>query len=273
LVNSLLYAVVDGFCKTECENHELNMLLQFLPDSKDDDPATRIPARWFKCLSVLKLMPTSFRLTHDALKINTSQHSLDTVSKEYPILCIPADKCISFQKTPGSDASWPWHVFYHDVDLQDISNTIEQAAGIALVEEGFPKDLKSQFGDQFHFPGWADDYLSISYHSDNGSKFYSSDEGENYTGPCKAKDVIGLLYDMKNNTMHFTCNGTDLGLAYDNIPTKIWKPMIGTVGAGVSITYNFGHKPFVFDLTSWVTKQNNNGNERRDNDKKNYGEL
>ena len=87
---------------------------------------------------------------------------------------------------------------------------------------------------------WSLDVGGNTYH--NGSTVNGS-----YTSTIITSDIIGVLLDLDNNTLSFSKNGTNLGVAHSNVTSDFVTPGFGLHGATTNtINVNFGQKPFKY---------------------------
>ncbi|XP_061399745.1 ran-binding proteins 9/10 homolog [Musca vetustissima] len=93
-------------------------------------------------------------------------------------------------------------------------------------------------------PGW--DKQSYGYHGDDGNSFSSSGHGQSYGPTFTTGDIIGCCVNFVNNTCFYTKNGTHLGIAFRDLPTKLY-PTVGLQTPGEEVDANFGQEPFKFD--------------------------
>jgi len=120
-----------------------------------------------------------------------------------------------------------------------------QMVSIGLVSERFPS-----WGSQ---PGWRPD--SFGYHGDDGNAFCgrgTADAAHTGYGPTFGiGDTVGCGIDYGQQSVFFTCNGTklkpELKLTSMRHPEEALYPCAGIDTCHV-IEFNFGAKPFKFDL-------------------------
>ena len=97
-------------------------------------------------------------------------------------------------------------------------------------------------------PGW--ETHSWGYHGDDGKIFSGEHSGRSYGPTFSANDVVGCGIDFKSGHAFFTINGRDLGPSFREI--KDQHRLFPTIGmkkySGASVTVNFGHQPFIFDI-------------------------
>lgn len=158
-------------------------------------------------------------------------------------------------------------VHIHDTDVQGNNVSWEQGdqmVSIGLCSVHFPKS-----GQQ---PGWRE--LSCGYHGDDGHKFCGNGQGTAY-GPTYGKgDTVGVGIDYYRCHIFFTKNGENIGVAYTRqqkphlwlalggyretelsqmlYPRKGFGlfPIVG-IDTSSKISFNFGQKPFMFDVSSY----------------------
>ncbi|XP_030564826.1 ran-binding proteins 9/10 homolog isoform X4 [Drosophila novamexicana] len=90
------------------------------------------------------------------------------------------------------------------------------------------------------------DKQSYGYHGYDGNSFSSSCNGQSYGPTFTTGDVIGCCVNFVNNTCFYTKNGVDLGIAFRDLPTKLY-PTVGLQTPGEEVDANFGQEPFKFD--------------------------
>ncbi|KAH8394752.1 hypothetical protein KR222_004059, partial [Zaprionus bogoriensis] len=90
------------------------------------------------------------------------------------------------------------------------------------------------------------DKQSYGYHGYDGNSFSSSCNGQSYGPTFTTGDVIGCCVNFVSNTCFYTKNGKDLGIAFRDLPTKLY-PTVGLQTPGEEVDANFGQEPFKFD--------------------------
>ncbi|XP_017865139.1 PREDICTED: ran-binding proteins 9/10 homolog [Drosophila arizonae] len=90
------------------------------------------------------------------------------------------------------------------------------------------------------------DKQSYGYHGYDGNSFSSSCNGQSYGPTFTTGDIIGCCVNFLNNTCFYTKNGFDLGIAFRDLPTKLY-PTVGLQTPGEEVDANFGQEPFKFD--------------------------
>ncbi|XP_023033742.1 ran-binding proteins 9/10 homolog isoform X2 [Drosophila willistoni] len=175
---------------------------------------TPLPRCWSphdKCLSI-GLSQNNLRVTYKGVG---KQHSeAASVRTAYPI--------------PPSCG-----LYYFEVRI--ISKGRNGYMGIGLTAQQFRMN---------RLPGW--DKQSYGYHGDDGNSFSSSGNGQTYGPTFTTGDVIGCCVNFVNNTCFYTKNGVDLGIAFRDLPTKLY-PTVGLQTPGEEVDANFGQEPFKFD--------------------------
>ena len=126
--------------------------------------------------------------------------------------------------------------------------------GQDLIEEDFllPECIavglsSSKFSADCRLPGW--DSESYGYHGDDGGLFHGNGRQiSEYGTRFGIGDIVGCGINYKTKTIFFTLTGVHLGDAFHNV-SGILYPTVG-IDAQVNITFNFGRKPFKFQLNS-----------------------
>src|SRR4051794_36493110 len=91
------------------------------------------------------------------------------------------------------------------------------------------------------FIGWESS--SWGYHND-GQFFCCSENGELYGPSFTADDIIGCFLNFRNNTVFYTKNGVNLGIAFQDLKGILY-PCVG-MSQGCSVKVNFGHDKFEY---------------------------
>lgn len=125
-------------------------------------------------------------------------------------------------------------LYYFEVKI--ISKGRDGYMGIGLTAQNFKSN---------RLPGW--DKQSYGYHGDDGNSFCSSGNGQNYGPTFTTNDIIGCGVNLVTNTCFYTKNGTFLGEAFKDLPSKLY-PTVGLQTPGEIVDANFGQQPFVFDI-------------------------
>ncbi|KAL5290178.1 RANBP10 family protein [Megaselia abdita] len=132
-------------------------------------------------------------------------------------------------------------LYYFEVKI--ISKGKNGYMGIGLTSQNFKMN---------RLPGW--DKQSYGYHGDDGNSFCSSGNGQPYGPTFTTGDVIGCGVNLVNNTCFYTKNGIDLGIAFKDLPSKLY-PTVGLQTPGEEVDANFGQEPFQFDQIEDMIKQ------------------
>ncbi|KAL7736239.1 hypothetical protein ACLKA6_002917 [Drosophila palustris] len=98
------------------------------------------------------------------------------------------------------------------------------------------------------------DKQSYGYHGYDGNSFSSSCNGQSYGPTFTTGDVIGCCVNFVTNTCFYTKNGVDLGIAFRDLPTKLY-PTVGLQTPGEEVDANFGQEPFKFDKIEEMMKE------------------
>lgn len=103
-------------------------------------------------------------------------------------------------------------------------------------------------------PGW--DSESYGYHGDDGAIFHGRGRQLSTFGPKFGfHDVIGCGLNHQDRSIFFTLNGRLLGTAFASVAADVeLYPTVG-IDANCSIQFNFGMKPFKFDLLDMLEQQ------------------
>ncbi|KAJ1669976.1 hypothetical protein GGF44_002527, partial [Coemansia sp. RSA 1694] len=101
-------------------------------------------------------------------------------------------------------------------------------------------------------PGW--DAGSWGYHGDDGNSFDGDGRGSKYGPGFTTGDTVGCGIDFMKRRVFFTRNGFFLGYAFGSIDTtKDLFPCVGMRTLGEHVRANFGRRPFVFDISHYVS--------------------
>jgi hypothetical protein len=106
-------------------------------------------------------------------------------------------------------------------------------------------------------PGW--DMVSYGYHGDDGGIFHDSGNMTRHFGPSFGEgDTVGCGIDYIERGIFFTLNGKFLGFGWTNVDLEfLQQELYPTVGVDTNfpVEFNFGERPFSFDLTTMVERQ------------------
>lgn len=136
-----------------------------------------------------------------------------------------------------------FQLFYFEIDVENNEKNGIIAIGFCTKSAELNK-----------IPGCSKD--SCGHHSDDGNFFICSDIDEPYGSGFETKDTIGCLLNFRNNTVLYTKNGMNLGIAFRNLNEIYEKkgskvdlyPCIGirSKGGSISIKANFGEEEFKY---------------------------
>ncbi|XP_054737273.1 ran-binding protein 9 isoform X2 [Anastrepha obliqua] len=134
-------------------------------------------------------------------------------------------------------------LYYFEVKI--ISKGKNGYMGIGLTAQQFRMN---------RLPGKGWDKQSYGYHGDDGNSFSSSGNGQSYGPTFTTGDIIGCCVNFVDNTCFYTKNGIDLGVAFRDLPSKLY-PTVGLQTPGEEVDANFGQEPFKFDQIEDMMKQ------------------
>ncbi|RIB12236.1 concanavalin A-like lectin/glucanase domain-containing protein, partial [Gigaspora rosea] len=123
-------------------------------------------------------------------------------------------------------------LFYFEVDIIDGGNN-------KRIIIGFCEKLFGLNG----VPGMND--YSWGYHGYNGEFYCCSLIGSPYGPLFSTGDTIGCCLNFKNNTVFYTKNGINLGIASRNLKGTLY-PCVGLGSQGEIIQVNFGSRKFKY---------------------------
>ncbi|RIB01954.1 concanavalin A-like lectin/glucanase domain-containing protein [Gigaspora rosea] len=93
------------------------------------------------------------------------------------------------------------------------------------------------------------DYGSWGYHGDDGDLYCFPERGNPYGPSFSTGDTIGCCLNFRNNTVFYTKNGINLGIAFRSLKGTLY-PCVGLWSKGGSIEVNFGSRKFKFAETT-----------------------
>ncbi|RIB30473.1 concanavalin A-like lectin/glucanase domain-containing protein [Gigaspora rosea] len=124
---------------------------------------------------------------------------------------------------------------YFEVDI--INEGTNSAIMIGFCEKSFNNGkLPGSYGGSWGYYGF------------NGL-FYCSDGGNQYGPSFSTGDTIGCCLNFKNNTVFYTKNGINLGIAFRNLKGTLY-PCVGLLWQGTAIEVNFGIRKFKYAATT-----------------------
>ncbi|KAI0563747.1 SPRY domain containing protein [Gracilaria domingensis] len=133
-------------------------------------------------------------------------------------------------------------LYYFEISIVDQGDTGRIGVGLC--------DRKVRLGKM---PGW--EAGSYAYHGDDGLLFRQTGIAGNSYGPKYGTgDVIGCCWDLVDNIVFFTRNGKNLGTAFTNLSGVLY-PTVGMQSMNGSVSANFGHKSFAFDIETYARQQ------------------
>lgn len=97
-------------------------------------------------------------------------------------------------------------------------------------------------------PGW--ELNSYGYHGDDGKLYIGNGQGSAYGNTFTTGDVIGCCINFIENNLFFTKNGTNAGVAFNDIQSKL-HPTLGMRDSKTSMYVNLGQDPFVFNIAEY----------------------
>ncbi|ELR18968.1 SPRY domain containing protein [Acanthamoeba castellanii str. Neff] len=122
-----------------------------------------------------------------------------------------------------------------------------------------------------HHLGWVKG--SFGYHGDDGFRFTNDNhllyacQGRKYYAGYGDGDVVGCGYNLDKNEIFYTQNGHYLGPAFTFTPEEaaeyrsaddddngelVLRPSVGLARAHQDVTFNFGKRPFVFNIDAYI---------------------
>lgn len=144
----------------------------------------------------------------------------------------------------------PRSISYYEVEIQASSSVTKspstsnfECVAVGLATKSFMKNKR--------LPGW--DNESFGYHGDDGAIFHGQGRQLSEFGPqYGCGDIVGCGLNHAESSIFFTLNGKVLGTAFTEVPSD--KDLYPTVGidSNVSVNFNFGMKPFCFDLVDYI---------------------
>ncbi|CAI2195632.1 16558_t:CDS:2, partial [Funneliformis geosporum] len=90
-------------------------------------------------------------------------------------------------------------------------------------------------------PGFED--ISWGYNGDDGKSYNAY--GKPYGTGFMTGDTIGCCLNFRNNTVFYTRNGVNLGIAFRDLKKALY-PCVGMKSPGGSVGANFGYRKFKY---------------------------
>lgn len=161
-----------------------------------------------------------------------------------------------FQLQDGSVNITPRLISYFEVEIlpqEKDADDVNRAFAPDCVAVGVSSQNFSE-----SMPGW--DRHSYGYHSDDGAIFHGSGVMVKEFGPTfGAGDVVGCGVDYVKRGIFYTLNGRRiLGYAWTKIDTDFLRQeLYTTVGVDTNcpVQFNFGERPFAYNLRSMLQRQ------------------
>ncbi|CAI2177082.1 2127_t:CDS:2, partial [Funneliformis geosporum] len=122
-------------------------------------------------------------------------------------------------------------LFYFEVDIIDKGENGEIGIGFCTKSASLNK-----------MPGWEDS--SWGYHGDDGNTYLNND-GKSYGPKFMTGDTIGCSLNIRNNTVFYTRNGVNLGIAFRDLKNALY-PCVGILSPGGTVGANFGYRKFKY---------------------------
>lgn len=109
-------------------------------------------------------------------------------------------------------------------------------------------------------PGWESQ--SWGYHADDGNSFAAQRDGSPYGPKFTTRDVVGCGIDFSKGQAFFTKNGRYLGPVFRDLASadELY-PSVGLRTSGEAIRANFGHEKFMFDIDSYIKREETQSND------------
>jgi len=136
-------------------------------------------------------------------------------------------------------------IYYFEVKINDIGHRGDISIGLA--DADFPLNKH---------PGWTK--KSYGYKADG--KVYSNKQAGDVLMPKFTSDnVVGCGINYFKREIFFTYNGEYTGPAFKDVELKEFHATIGLHSLNESVTFNFGSKPFKFDLEKMILEEKREG--------------
>jgi hypothetical protein len=100
--------------------------------------------------------------------------------------------------------------------------------------------------------------FSFAYHSDDGGIYHGTGRQQKHASPFGPGDIVGCGVDYVTGSIFFTRNAKFLGCGWQGLGVDFLSqtdlyPVVG-IDSEDSVSMNYGHKPFEFDLSEYCTK-------------------
>jgi hypothetical protein len=183
-------------------------------------------------------------------------------------LCLPFGKKIAkwnpfvapFMEKNLSVNVTPRVVSYFEVSISKSPNQRRPAFSFDYVDEERKNCIAiglatETFDCQGALPGHN---FSFAYHSDNGGIYHGAGRQQKHATPFGPGDIVGCGVDFVTGSIFFTRNSKFLGYGWQRMgvdflsQTNLY-PVVG-IDSEDSVSMNYGHKPFEFDLSEYCTK-------------------
>jgi len=136
-------------------------------------------------------------------------------------------------------------IYYFEVKINDIGHRGDISIGLA--DADFPLNKH---------PGWTK--KSYGYKADG--KVYSNKQAGDVVMPkFTSGNIVGCGINYFKREIFFTYNGEYTGPAFKDVELKEFHATIGLHSLNESVTFNFGNKPFKFDLEKMILEEKREG--------------
>lgn len=128
-------------------------------------------------------------------------------------------------------------VYYFEAHVDDLgSGTV----AIGVVPRGFPQ--KGIIGKESGY----------GFTLDDGKKHSDSNHPVDGGAICTSNDTVGVGVNFISRSIFFTKNGESLGEQFKGFKGDELFPALGINSPGANISVNFGQKPFIYNINSYV---------------------
>ncbi|KAL9115929.1 MAG: hypothetical protein Q9227_000297 [Pyrenula ochraceoflavens] len=196
------------------------------PPERDDTNLTPLPSRWNEADKF-----SGLEITADGREVRYAGTANKVDGQE--AAAVRSDHRMPFQSG----------IYYFEVTI----SAKHKDGTVAVGFSGSKASLE-------RLPGWEND--SWAYHSDDGKSFQGDSTGKNYGPTFGRDDVIGCGINFVTGSAFFTKNGNHLGTAFRDLKNIRPFPSVGVKrNASVTLTVNFGHSGFAFDIDGLVERE------------------